>query len=178
MSDYKLIKSYPVHRGNVMDFFECEIGLPDGGVTHWDLIHHPGGAAVIPVDDEGKIIFVRQYRVGADEELLEIPAGKSDPGEDRLTTIKREMEEEIGYTSESFTKLMDFCPAPAYSEEKTAIFLARDLKKTDARPDSDEFVTIERYSPGEARDMISEGKITDGKTIAAVLAFCFSKEDF
>ena len=152
-----------------MDFHEVEIGLPDGGKAYWDLIHHSGGAAVIPVDEDGRIIFVRQYRVGADRKLLEIPAGKSEQGEEPLTTIRREMEEEIGYVSDEIEKLMDFYPAPAYSEEKTVIFLARNLKKTEARPDFDEFVEIETYSLSESLQMIRDGRIVDGKTIAGIL---------
>lgn len=169
MSDYQKIREYIVHPGNVMDFYEVEIGLPDGKRTHWDLIHHSGGAAVVPVDEDGRIIFVRQYRVGADRELLEIPAGKSEKGEDPIATIRREMEEEIGYTSEEYVKLMDFCPAPAYSEEKTVIYLAKALNRTEARPDSDEILTVERHTLSEAVQMIRNRQIVDGKTIAGVL---------
>lgn len=171
MEEYRRIKDYQVHSGNVMDFYECEVGLPDGSVTHWDLIHHSGGAAVLPIDEDGNIVFVRQYRLGADMELLEIPAGKSEPGESPEETIRREMEEEIGYASDDLTELMEFWPAPAYSEEKTVIFLAKGLKKTEAKPDGDEFVSIERYSPEQAFEMVRSGDIVDGKTVAAILAY-------
>ncbi len=176
MCGYKKIKDYPVKTGNVMDFYEVEIGLPDGGITHWDLIHHSGGAAVLPIDENGNIIFVRQYRIGIDRELLEIPAGKSEPGEDPLATIRREMEEEIGYRSDSITKLMEFWPAPAYSEERTMIYLADNLIQTETRPDADEFLQIERYSLEEAVAMVRDGRIVDGKTIAAVMTFASQKK--
>ena len=171
MKKYVIKNAYPVKRGNVLDFWEAEIGLPDGNVAHWDLLKHPGGAAVLPIDEDGRVILVRQYRLGADRELLEIPAGKADPGEDPLETVKREMEEEIGYVSEDIEKLMDFYPAPAYSEEKTVIFLARSLKKTVSRPDEDEFLHIERYEIDSVYEMIKSGEIVDGKTIAAVYAY-------
>ena len=171
MSDYKLIKKYPACKGNVMDFYECEIGLPDGSITHWDLIHHRGGAAVLPIDDDGMLILERQYRIGADAELLEIPAGKSEAGEEPVETVRREMEEEIGYTSDDIEFLARFAPAPAYSEEFTTIYLARNLKKTDKNPDADEFLSIERYDTDTVVDMIRRGELTDGKTIAAVMSY-------
>ncbi|MBO4396533.1 MAG: NUDIX hydrolase [Eubacterium sp.] len=171
MSDYKLIGSKSVYNGNVMDFWECDVELPDGKVAKWDLVHHSGGAAALPVDDDGNIILVRQYRLGVDRELLEIPAGKAEPGEDPLETVKREMEEEIGYVAGHIEKMMDFCPAPAYSQENTAVYLATELKKTRVNPDEDEFVTIERYSPDALKDMIRNGEIVDGKTISAVTAY-------
>ena len=154
-----------------MDFWECEVKLPDGKMAKWDLIHHPGGAAVLPIDDNGNAILVRQYRLGVDQELLEIPAGKAEPGETPEETVRREMEEEIGHVAGHIEKLMVFCPAPAYSEERTTIFLATDLKKTRENPDEDEFVTIERHAPAKLLQMIRNGKLTDGKTIAAVMAY-------
>ena len=174
MSEYKKKKEICVHTGNVMDFYDCEIGLPDGNTTHWDLIHHSGGAAVVPVDDEGKIILVRQYRLGVDKELLELPAGKSEPGEDHLTTIRREMEEEIGYQASDIRLLVTFAPAPAYSEEQTSIYVATGLEKTNTRPDADEFLHIEKYPLEEVVRMIQTGQIIDGKTIAGVMAYSYT----
>ena len=171
MSDYKLLRSYPACKGNVMDFYECEIGLPDGSITHWDLIHHPGGAAVLPIDEDGRLILERQYRIGADVDLLEIPAGKSEPGEEPIDTVRREMAEEIGYTTDDIELLVKFAPAPAYSEELTVIYLAKNLKKTDTDPDADEFLSVERYDIDTVIDMIKNCELTDGKTIAAVMAY-------
>ena len=175
LDKYKKIDERTVCKGNVMDFNECDVELPDGKIAKWDLVHHSGGAAVLPVDDDGRIILVRQYRLGADRDLLEIPAGKSEPGEDPADTVKREMEEEIGYVAGNMEKMMDFYPAPAYSEEKTAIFLATDLMKTHENPDDDEFVTIERYKPEVLKSMIISGELVDGKTIAAISVYLSKK---
>ena len=171
MSDYKVLKKTIAKHGNVMDFYECEVGLPDGSRTYWDLIKHPGGAAVLPIDEDGNFIMVRQYRIGADRELIEIPAGKADKNESPIDTIKREMEEEIGYVSDDISKLMVFYPAPAYSEECTVIYAAWNLRKTEARPDDDEYIDILRISPDDAVSMIKSGEIVDGKTIAAVMTY-------
>lgn len=171
MSDYKVLDTYPVHYGNVMDFCESEILLPDGKKTHWDLIRHPGGAAVLPVDKQENLILVRQYRLGAGRELLEIPAGKADAGEEPIRVAAREMEEEIGMVAGKMEYLFDFYPAPAYSEEKTAIFLARDLIATDVNRDGDEWLHIETVNAKDALSRIQNGTIVDGKTIAAILAY-------
>lgn len=171
MSEYKKLDERCACKGNVMDFYECEMGLPDGSVTNWDLIHHSGGAAVVPIDDEGRIILVRQYRLGVDKELLELPAGKSESNEDHLTTIRREMEEEIGYIADKIDLLVTFAPAPAYSEEVTSIFVATGLKKTNVNRDSDEYLHVEKYSVEELLSMIKNGEIIDGKTIAGIMSY-------
>ena len=171
MSEYKKLIERCAHKGNVMDFYECDIELPDGSSTHWDLIHHSGGAAVVPVDDEGNIILVRQYRLGVDKELLELPAGKSEPGEDHLATIRREMEEEIGYVADEIRLLITFAPAPAYSEEVTSIFVAKGLKKTSINRDADEYLHVVQKTPEDIKKAIFSGVIVDGKTIAGVMAY-------
>ena len=171
MEEYKLLNKKTAYKGKVLDFADVEIGLPGGETTHWDLLTHPGGAAVVPIDNDGNIIMERQYRVGADDYLLEIPAGKSEPNEDTLTTIKREMKEEIGCVTDDIELLLTFRPAPAYSEECTDIYVARNLTDVGARPDSDEFLEIERVSLDDAIRMILNQEITDGKTIAAIMAF-------
>ena len=123
------------------------------------------------IDDDGKAILVRQYRLGVDRELLEIPAGKTEPGEDHLSTIKREMEEEIGYVSDDIELLFDFAPVPAYSEEVTSIYIAKNLKKTKVNRDADEFLGVEKHDMESVKKMILNGEIIDGKTIAAVMAY-------
>ena len=171
MSEYKKISERCVSKGNALSFYECEMSLPDGAKANWDLVHHPGGAAVLPIDDDGKAILVRQYRLGVDRELLEIPAGKTEPGEDHLSTIKREMEEEIGYVSDDIELLFDFAPVPAYSEEVTSIYIAKNLKKTKVNRDADEFLGVEKHDMESVKKMILNGEIIDGKTIAAVMAY-------
>ena len=171
MSDYKKLSERLTCKGNVLDYYECEMSMPDGSTANWDLLHHPGGAAVLPIDDEDNAILVRQYRLGVDKELLEIPAGKAEPGEDHLTTIKREMEEEIGYVSDDVTLLFDIAPVPAYSAEVTSIYLAKNLKKTQVNRDPDEFLQIEKHHINDVIKMINNGEIIDGKTIAAVMTY-------
>ncbi|MEE3468059.1 MAG: NUDIX hydrolase [Eubacterium sp.] len=171
MSEYHLKNKRSVYQGNVMDFYECDIELPDGKTAAWDLVQHNGGAAVLPIDADGSLILIRQYRLGVDHELLELPAGKAEPGEDRLATVRREMEEEIGYVAKDIRKLLTFAPAPAYSEEVTDIFVATGLTQTESHPDADEFLQVERCCLEDVVAMIKNGEIIDGKTIAAVMTY-------
>ena len=176
MSEYKKISERCVCKGNVLDYYECEMSMPDGSTANWDLLHHPGGAAVLPIDDDGYAILVRQYRLGVDKELLEIPAGKAEQGEDHLTTIRREMEEEIGYVSDDISLMFEIAPVPAYSQEVTSVYLAKGLKKTKANPDEDEFLHIEKHHIDDVIKMINNGEIIDGKTIAAVMGFAANRD--
>ena len=171
MNEYLLKNKRTVYQGNALDYCECDIELPDGKIAKWDLVQHNGGAAVLPIDDDGSLILIRQYRLGVNHELLELPAGKSEPGEDRFATVQREMEEEIGYVAKDIRKLLSFAPAPAYSEEVTDIFVATGLVKTEARPDADEFLQAERCCLEDVVNMIISGDIIDGKTIAAVMTY-------
>ena len=175
MNGYELINKKCVYQGNVMDFYECDIGLPDGKKAKWDLVQHNGGAAVLPIDEDGNFIMVRQYRLGVNRELLEIPAGKAEAGEDRLATVRREMEEEIGYVAKDIRHLLTFAPAPAYSEEVTDVFVATGLTKTETNPDVDEFLQVERCCLEDVVNGIANGDIIDGKTIAAVMAYVGQK---
>ncbi|MCR4604477.1 MAG: NUDIX hydrolase [Eubacterium sp.] len=177
MDDYKLIKKYPVHTGNVMDFYECEIGLKDGVTAKWDLVEHSGGAAVLAIDDDGLFIFEKQYRVGADEVLLEIPAGKAEAGEDHFSCIKREMREEIGVVSCDLELMFEFMPSPAYTSEKTSIFLATNLVLDEAKRDEDEYLETVKLSEQDIFEKIEKKEITDGKTIAAFMCYMAKKTD-
>ena len=176
MEEYRLIKKYPVHQGNVMDFYECEMGLANDETAKWDLVEHPGGAAVLPIDKDGSIILVRQYRVGADEKMIEIPAGKADAGESHIDCIRRELKEEIGCVSCKLELLCEFMPAPAYSSEKTDIFLATDIELAESDPDDDEYIDIIRLSVDDVKKMIRSKEITDGKTIAGFMTYLAEKQ--
>ena len=136
--------------------------MPNGNTAYWDVLEHKGASAIIPVDEDGKIILVRQYRGAIDDLLLEIPAGGRDSlEEDFLVCAARELEEEIGYRSDEIHHLVDYHSAAAYTSEKIAIYYT----------DENEFVQIERYSLEELNAMIFGGRITDGKTIAGIMAY-------
>jgi ADP-ribose pyrophosphatase len=171
MNEYKRIKREPIHQGHIIDLYKDTIQLPDGRTAQWDFIKHKGAAAVIPVDNDGRIIMVRQYRNAVDKNTLEIPAGGLNLGEDMKTCAARELEEETGYRSENVEHLIDIFTTVAFCNEKIGIYLAKDLIPSKQNLDDDEYVTVEKYTLDELVQFILNGVIQDAKTISAILAY-------
>lgn len=162
------------YRGNILKIYEDTV-LANGHMAHWDFIHHDGAAAVLPVADDGKILMVRQYRNALDSFTLEIPAGKlDDPEEPKVECAFRELEEETGYRVESPEKLeylMSLNTTVAFCDEAIDIFVAHSLIPSSQNLDEDEVIQVEARELGELEHMIYAGEITDGKTIAAIMAY-------
>ncbi|WP_058485415.1 NUDIX domain-containing protein [Defluviitalea phaphyphila] len=168
--NFKTIKQEEIYKGKIISLVKDTIELPDGRTTTRDVVLHNGAAAIVPVDNQGNILFVRQYRHPAKEELIEIPAGTLEKGEDPLECAKRELEEETGYKASKFSYICSMYTAVGFCTEIIHIYLAKDLVKTNQNLDEDEFITIEKYSLKEAIDMIFHGIIKDSKTIAGIFA--------
>lgn len=162
------------YKGNILKIYEDTV-LANGHMAHWDFIHHDGAAAVLPVADDGKILMVRQYRNALDSFTLEIPAGKlDDPEEPKVECAFRELEEETGYRVESPEKLeylMSLNTTVAFCDEAIDIFVAHSLIPSSQNLDEDEVIQVEARELGELEHMIYAGEITDGKTIAAIMAY-------
>lgn len=172
MDKFKFLSKKLEHSGHILDFYTYDLEVPNGNIAHWDVLEHKGAAAIIPVDEDGKIILVRQYRGAIDDLLLEIPAGGRDSvDEDFALCAARELEEEIGYRAEEICHLVDYHPAAAYTSERIAIYYAENLIPSKQHLDENEFVQIERYTLDELVAMIADGDITDGKTIAGIMAY-------
>jgi len=171
MSQYKRIKRELVHNGSIIDFYNDTIEIEGGKITHFDYIHHKGAAAMIPVDENGNILMVRQYRNAIDQYTLEIPAGGLNKGEDNRTCAIRECEEETGYKAGEVFHLLDLYTTVAFSNEKIGIYYTTGITLSCQNLDEDEFVTLEHHSVEELTDMILNGKIVDAKTIAGILAY-------
>ncbi len=159
------------HKGKILDFYEDTMQFPNGLTSTWDFLHHNGAAAVVPVDTEGNIYMVSQYRPGVDRVSLEIPAGCINAGEDRKTAAARELEEEIGYRSNKLELLLKFYSAFAYCDEYIEIYAATDLVPGKQHLDEDEFLAVRTYSLDELVGKILSGEISDAKTIAGILAY-------
>lgn len=160
------------HHGAIVDFYTVDVKAPNGNIAHWDHIEHKGAAAVVPVDEDGRILMVRQYRGAIDDIMLEIPAGGRDSvDEDFLVCATRELEEETGYRSNEIHHLIDVNTAAAYTSEKIVVYYAENLIPSRQHLDENEFVNIERYTIAELERMIYSGEITDAKTIAGILAY-------
>ncbi len=148
-----------------------EVKLPSGRITERIRVEHPDASALIPILDDGRILFVKQFRYSIQEETLEIPAGKIDPGEDPETCVRREFEEETGYSigNGNVELLLKYVPAIGYSSEVLYIFKAIGVKKLDsAIISSDEISSLEKLSFDEIKSAISQGVIKDGKTLVAL----------
>ena len=160
-----------IHRGFVVTLVEGEYEAPDGTRMLRDVIHHPGAVSVVPVDGD-EVVLVRQYRAALETELLEIPAGKRDvDGEDPAVTAVRELEEEVGFTTDSLVPLARFYNSAGFSDEFSHVFLATDLRPVEPSRQGveEEWMTIERVPLDDVIEMISSGAIEDAKTIIGLL---------
>lgn len=165
----KRINGKTMYSGKIVNVHLDNIELPTGKPATREVVEHPGGVAVLPLEKDGSVVMVRQWRYPFMEELLEIPAGKLSPGESHYDCGLRELEEETGLIPERYEYLGCVYPSPGYSAEKLYLYLARDFKRVRSRPDEDEFLVVEKHLFGEIERLISEDKIRDAKTIAAVL---------
>ena len=131
-------------------------------------MEHPGAVAIIPVLPDGRILLVRQFRHPVGQVLLEIPAGKLDPGESPDACAARELEEETGYRAKSLERKASVFTGPGFTNEVIHLYLAHDLFKTAVNPDEDEFLEVGAYTPEEIRRLVREGLICDAKTISGL----------
>jgi ADP-ribose pyrophosphatase len=166
---FDLLRSETVYTGRVFALRRDEVSVPEGKTTWLDIVAHPGATTMIPIDAEGRIWFVRQYRHAAGRLLLELPAGTLNPGESHDVCAAREIREEIGMGAGSLRHIGGFFLAPGYSTEYLHIYLATDLFPDPGQRDEDEFIDIVRLSIADAYALASTGQIHDGKTLAALL---------
>ncbi len=159
------------YQGTILKIYEDTV-VANGHEAHWDFIHHDGAAAVLPVADDGRILMVRQYRNALDKFTLEIPAGKLDePDEPKIQCAYRELEEETGFRSENLEYLMSLNTTVAFCDEAIDIFVARHLIPSKQHLDEDEVINVEAWELKDLEELIYTGQITDGKTIAAIMAY-------
>ncbi|MQS74938.1 NUDIX hydrolase [Companilactobacillus halodurans] len=158
--------------GKIFNVDVEQVVLPNGASDIREIVQHHGAVGIMPFTDDGKMIFVRQWRSPLEQETLEIPAGKidSDEGSDLKEVALREMNEELGLTTDSLEKVTAFFASPGYSNEKLTMFKATNLKKVEnKRPlDPDEFLDVEKLSLDEAKAQVKKGAICDSKTIYAL----------
>lgn len=170
MMEEKTLSSKTIFDGKVIHLHLDDILLPNGKVGFREYCTHNGAVCVIPLDSEGNVICVRQYRYAIGKPLLEIPAGKLDsPEENPDDAVRRELREETGATSEKITFLGLYYGSPALLNEKIYMYLAEELSFGASSPDEDEFLEVIRIPLEKMVDMVLNGEIEDGKTQSAVL---------
>lgn len=165
----KTIDKKTVFTGRIVTVRTDKAELEDGTVADRELVIHSGGVCVVPLTKEGEVIMVRQFRYAFGEPLLEIPAGKLEPGEEHRSAGLRELKEETGAECESFVYLGVCYPSVAYLTEKIHMYLARGLEFGETSPDEGEFLDIIRIPLDEAVKMVLDNKIPDAKTQIALL---------
>lgn len=153
----------------LFDVEAIQLELPDRKHLTYNLVRHADSVTILPVDEKGCIHWVRQYRVGAEMELLELPAGVIDTGENPLECAQREIQEEIGMKATELRALGSYYLAPGYCSEVNYCFLARQLNPSQLIQDEDEFIDIQIIAVEVSYQMARQGKIKDAKSLAALL---------
>jgi ADP-ribose pyrophosphatase len=163
------IGSKKIYSGKVFSVRQDRVRLPAGQIIELDIIEHNGAVVIMPVDEDGMVWFIRQYRHAAGEVLLELPAGTLEKDELAEASAAREVREETGMAAGNLVKIGEFYIAPGYSTEYLYIYLAKNLTPDPLPADIDEFISVERISIQEAYQLAEKGKIRDAKTLAALL---------
>lgn len=165
----EMISQEWVFRGKLLHVRRDQVRLPDGNTTQREYIVHPGAVMIIPITESGEVVLERQFRYPLGREMIELPAGKIDPGESALATGQRELLEETGYTADEWRYLATIHLAIGYSNEHIDFYLARGLRQQGARPDHGEFLDVFTLPIAEALEWLRDGRITDSKTVAGLM---------
>jgi ADP-ribose pyrophosphatase len=168
MAAFRLIKSETLLEGRAFKIRRDYLSTPDGRETKYEIVEHTGSVVMLPIDSEGNLLFVRQYRHAAGSDLLELPAGTRDENETYESCAAREIREETGMAAGLLEKVGEFYLAPGYSTEFMAVFLAKELRPSPLTPDADEFLQLERIPLKKALQMAEEGQVVDAKSLAAL----------
>jgi ADP-ribose pyrophosphatase len=166
---FELIKSETLLQGRTFKIRRDYLKTPDGGETRLEIIEHGGSVVLIPIDDNGNLLFVRQYRHAAGEDLLELPAGTREGDEPFEECAAREIREETGMEAGKLQKIGEFYLAPGYSSEFMVVYLATELRENPLDPDDDEFLQVEKIPLKKAIEMAERGAVPDAKSLAALL---------
>lgn len=165
----KVLRHVNRYEGVIVQVDMEMVEVPNGNVTMREVVRHPGGVCVLALDDDGMVAMVRQYRFPIDAHLLELPAGKLEPGEEPLPAAKRELSEETGIEADEWRDLGFIYTSPGFSTEKLYMYLATGLHHGRQHLDLNEFLDVEYHSLDSLCAMALSGEIADGKTVAAVL---------
>ena len=165
---FEFLRSEPLFQGRAFKIRRDYLRTPNGRETRFEIVEHGGSVVILPVDADGNLLFVRQYRHAAGLDLLELPAGTRDGDEPHAECAAREIREETGMAADTLVRVGDFYLAPGYSTEFMAVFLATDLRHDPLEADADEFLQVEKMPVREALAMAERGEMPDAKSLAAL----------
>lgn len=168
MNKAKVHMAREIHAGRVFRLIQEQVTLPNGIITSLEVIRHPGAAAVVALEQEDKVLLLRQYRHAVGAHIWEIPAGTISPGEEPMECARRELAEETGHLASEFQLLGETVPVPGYSDERIYIFLAKGLSASQQHLDQDEVLEVHSIPLEQALAMVHAGQIQDAKTIVGL----------
>ncbi|MDD3652985.1 MAG: NUDIX hydrolase [Desulfotomaculaceae bacterium] len=166
----KMLSTKRLYEGKVINLRVDTVTVPGGRTATREVVEHTGAVAIVPVNEKREILMVRQYRYAAGKSLLELPAGKLEPGEDPLACAQRELLEETGFAASSCQRLISFFSTPGYTNEILHLFLATGLTQKEQNLDDDENIDVEPVPFEHAINLIWEGAICDAKSVAGIFA--------
>jgi ADP-ribose pyrophosphatase len=158
-----------IYRGRIITLDVDTVDLPNGNRAELEIVHHPGGAAVVAIDDEDRICLLRQYRHAAGGWIWELPAGKLEPSEPPLITAQRELQEEAGVSAQRWSSLGSYLSSPGVFDEVIHLFLATDLAAVKSGAEADEVFEVHWIARAAARAQALNGELRDGKTVVGIL---------
>jgi ADP-ribose pyrophosphatase len=172
----ELLHTEHIYKGKIVSLDVEEVRLPNGREAKREIVRHPGAVVLVVVDDQERLLLVRQYRRAADRDLLELPAGTRETGEDAAVTAARELGEETGYQAAQIQRLGGFFSAPGFCAEYLECYLCTGLTESDAQPEEDESFEHSRLTVPELQAAIRRGEIEDAKTLAALTLYLLMRD--
>jgi ADP-ribose pyrophosphatase len=167
----KVVSSRNVYAGKILDV-DIEIHeMPDGRQSSFEIIRHPGGAAVLPELADGRLLLIRQFRPSIGQMVYEIPAGRLEPGESPQVCAARELIEETGYRAAEVLPLGSFWSTVGFCDEKVFLYLGKELVAAEQQLEPDELIELCPMTPGDAMEKMESGEILDSKTLLALLNY-------
>lgn len=160
-----------IYNGRILNLAVETHRMPDEREARFEVVQHSGGATALPILPDGRLILIRQFRPAIEDYILEIPAGRLEPGEDTTTCVVRELQEEIGYRPGRIEKLGEIFSSVGFCNELIHIYLAYDLQPVERALEPDEFIELQIMSLDEALELIKNGQLRDAKTKVALLQY-------
>lgn len=171
-----MLESKEIFNGRVIRVTVDKVQLEDGTTSTREIVHHHGGACILPVDADGSVTMVRQFRYAFGEEIWELPAGKLEPGEDPFQSAKRELSEECGLSADNYIDLGVVYPTVGYDSEKIYLWAATGLHKGGQHLDAGEFLDVVRMPFEEALQKVLHGEIKDSKTQIGLMKYALLRD--